>query len=160
MNLKQLQKMASQARKLDIGTVSRFLNEHGVRYKSTEPPSCVLEFLAGYPLHTFPLAQCRSNAVRLALDAAEAGLTTRYIEGLARHGQGTLELLHSWNVVQNTLVDVTWGELVFEQHLNAILVHRANRVVGTIPSGYSYLGIEIPVETAVQSDKFIIGRNI
>lgn len=91
----------------------------------------------------FQLGQCFYNAQMLLFyDQAEV---LRYYEGFAA-GPAGMPVLHAWlSIGSHKVVDLTWRRQRYKR-----TGRLPNRVIGAIPKGWAYYGVEIPRRTIIE----------
>lgn len=93
---------------------------------------------AAYHLEEFVQRQCYYNAQSLVL--ADTSQHLRYFEGYAQ-GNAYIPVLHAWVVLNGKVIDVTW-----RTEVETLDEFYADRLLGEIPKGWNYVGIEFTRE--------------
>ena len=89
----------------------------------------------------FKLRECYYNAQTLLLNLDDSG-PVKYAEGMASNAS-QIPTLHAWLSVNGKVVDPTWGR--FRMAPEGLLqVVRLNHIMGTLPAGWEYWGVELP----------------
>lgn len=70
----------------------------------------------------------------------------RYCEGYAQ-GDAVIPVYHGWIVIGDAVVDLTWRPMAVEWRERRSGERYADRVVGTLPPGWAYYGVEFDAET-------------
>ena len=132
-----------------VERINQYLQANGTVYESSRVSESVAAFLRSQPLSSYKMKQCYANAWKLALEGERAGLIAVYVEGLA--GNNFIPPLpHAWNLIEGTLVDTTWGSKIPIRGKHGTYYRRTDRIIGDIPQGFKYIGVEIPVEVVSQ----------
>ena len=89
----------------------------------------------------FRMKECFLNAqMLLVADFEEMDAILTYHEGIAV-GLGVIPCLHAWVTINGKIVDLTWRTAGWED--NDTLGKMVQRILGVIPDGWHYLGVEV-----------------
>lgn len=125
-----------------------YLLKHGHFFKSAALDNLERAF-ALRQQRECPSKECYANAQRLLLCYyGDSQLQLGYVEGVAT--SGIIPVDHAWNTINGKLVDLTWGPMKKVTRRNGEwYLRRTSRVLGAIPEGFEYYGVEISYEDVV-----------
>jgi len=115
--------------------VQDYIQQNGRLFESSELTSEESSKVRSLDLRRFKVKQCYYNSQSLTL--FDKGF--KYCEGLAVSKNSILPVDHAWVTLNGKVVDLTWKR-------NSDNYQRKNRVMGVIPEGFEYYGIEFDRE--------------
>lgn len=126
-------------------STSDFIFDRGVRFESaelTDEERAIVEAAIDRVGEPFQIKQCFYNSQLLVMYDLTRKL--RYHEGYAK-GAGPIPVLHAWASINGKVIDLT-----FRTDRDIETLDLSNRVLGSFPEGFAYLGIEIPVSDVTE----------
>jgi hypothetical protein len=124
-------------------SLARYLLKHGHTYPSLRLTQEELVLFDGLDFSKYKLRQCYYNAQSLHADVCGAPQVS-YAEGFATN-ETQFPTPHAWLSVNGKVVDPTWGRLRMAPE-GSLQVVRVNHVMGILPPGWEYWGLEFTWE--------------
>ena len=93
--------------------------------------------------------ECYFNAQRVLVNS-HPNLRIGYVEGVAL--SRIIPVEHAWNTINGKLVDLTWGPMCrVNKRDGSWYLRRTSRVLGVIPEGFEYYGVELDHEVVTSN---------
>lgn len=133
-----------------------YVLQHGKLYESiplTREEYAAVSFVLPYG---FPTKSCYMNAQRIVTYGLLKHVgDVHYVEGVAVGN--SIPVDHAWITLNGKVIDLTWGPMKKVAHKDRIYLRRTSRVLGVLPEGYEYLGIEFTEEQVM---KYLIAHGM
>ena len=134
-----------------------YVLQHGKQYESVALTAEELDIVCTRNFADFKTRQCYRNAQVLLLFMSNIcnKVDIRYVEGVA--SADLIPVDHAWITLNGKVIDLTWGPMKKVAHKDRIYLRRTSRVLGVLPEGYEYLGIEFTEEQVM---KYLIAHGM